>query len=120
MKRKSKHQLLNDRNLVEDHLVFALDDQRKIEAAKARMKQDSKALSSQLLKARTELRGVAPTAVARQPEGAKARKIHQGRKRTRARERMYEQNQTLDEIIQQGKGPASVWAPNGGNPGSRR
>jgi hypothetical protein len=50
----------------------------------------------------------------------KARKAQQGRKRTRARERMDEQNRLLDEIIQQGKGPASVWAPNGGNPGSRR
>jgi hypothetical protein len=50
----------------------------------------------------------------------KARKTNQGRKKTRARERMDDQNRLLDEIIQRGKGPASVWAPNGGNPGSKR
>jgi hypothetical protein len=101
-------------------LVFALDERRKKEATKERIGQDSKTLSSQLRKAWTELSRVAPTMVARQPEETKARKIHQGRKRTRARERMYEQNRMLDQIIQEGKGPASVWAPNGGNPGSRR
>jgi hypothetical protein len=121
MKRKSRHPLLNDRNLVEDHLVPALDDRRKqMEAAKERINQDSKTLSSQLDKAWTELSSIARTTVANRPAETKPRKIRQGRKRTRARERMYEQNRTLDKIIQQGKGPASVWAPNGGNPGYRR
>jgi hypothetical protein len=120
MKRKSGDMLRNDRNPVEDHLVFALDDRKRTEAAKEQISQDSDPLSSKLLKAWTELCGVAPTVVATQLEETRARKIHQGRKRTRARERMYEQNRTLDEIIQQRKGPASVGAPNGGNPGSRR
>jgi hypothetical protein len=101
--------------------LFTLDVRRKeMEAAKERINPESKTLSSQLFRAWTELSRAAPAAAATGSQPIRRRKIHQGRKRTRARERMYEQNRTLDEIVQQGKGPASVWAPNGGNPGSRR
>jgi hypothetical protein len=119
MKRKSRHPLHNDRNLAEDRLLFVLDAQKKeMEAAKKRINPESKTLSSELFKACADLKlsGAAPATAATGSQTIRARKRSQGRKETHARERRYEQNQTLDEIIQHGKGPASVWAPNGGNP----